>query len=325
MPVGNPADRNPCPTCNGTREDPNNWTTRPGDPRKWPRKCRDCSDGYVYRCANCSGPLPCPGVPTNTHQMDGLRCLRTGPGDTRTGNEIADVPPVGWSPSPGEVQRFGYWRGRHDSDMPDPREFVDESWDPAVRKAVVERLKLGAAYAMWMGYSGCRICGCNNGTMCFTLDGSWVWPEGLAHYVEAHGVRPPPAMVEHLLTISPEILSEMARHRTTTAMHVKHYQSVRLERCGGPCKITKEGPGDEFRCRVEGRNGGSIEGSGCYSRSKDLQDLLKVERARHREVLLGLVKVPWDSGSLSDLFALPEGFVPPSSDRKDGEPSKESL
>jgi hypothetical protein len=56
-----------------------------------------------------------------------------------------------------------------------------------------------------LAYSWCRF-GCAGGRPtralgCATLtDGVWVWPEGLAHYLQAHAVRPPqPEFVAHVL------------------------------------------------------------------------------------------------------------------------------
>jgi len=53
----------------------------------------------------------------------------------------------------------------------------------------------GEAY---MGYSTCRICGKDNGTADFS-DGFYVWPEGFAHYLSEHKVRPPATFVLHAL------------------------------------------------------------------------------------------------------------------------------
>jgi len=48
------------------------------------------------------------------------------------------------------------------------------------------------------GFSTCRICGKPNGCAELT-DGTYLWPEGLAHYVEDHAVRLPREIVEHVL------------------------------------------------------------------------------------------------------------------------------
>jgi hypothetical protein len=47
-----------------------------------------------------------------------------------------------------------------------------------------------------MGYSRCRICGKDNGAAEYT-DGTYVWPEGLAHYIYDHAVRLPDELVAH--------------------------------------------------------------------------------------------------------------------------------
>lgn len=49
-----------------------------------------------------------------------------------------------------------------------------------------------------MGLSPCRLCGRQTGAMEYT-DGTFVWPEGLAHYVDEHAVRLPKRVVEHAL------------------------------------------------------------------------------------------------------------------------------
>ena len=108
------------------------------------------------------------------------------------------------------LRRVGFWRqveGGHghdpdDDSLPDPRLLVDPSWDPDVKKRVVDYLKRG-----WlpnyeaMGYSYCRFhCGIDDRLMGhreFT-DGVWLWPEGFSHYVEVHSVRLPSEFLDHL-------------------------------------------------------------------------------------------------------------------------------
>ena len=48
-----------------------------------------------------------------------------------------------------------------------------------------------------VGYSTCRICGIKNGRDELT-NGTYVWPDGLVHYVEAHGVVLPAAIASDL-------------------------------------------------------------------------------------------------------------------------------
>jgi hypothetical protein len=49
-----------------------------------------------------------------------------------------------------------------------------------------------------MGYSPCRLCdNVTNGNLDLT-DGSYLWPQGLAHYVRDHHVRLPAEFVAHV-------------------------------------------------------------------------------------------------------------------------------
>jgi len=49
----------------------------------------------------------------------------------------------------------------------------------------------------YMGYSQCRVCGIRNGTKTYYTD-LFAWPEGYAHYIEEHGVKPSSAFVLHI-------------------------------------------------------------------------------------------------------------------------------
>lgn len=97
---------------------------------------------------------------------------------------------------------IGYWRvGRvygHEPEIPyDPQDFVDPDWDPTERDLVIKYLERGVEKHQWRGSSTCRCCGRRNGSRCFT-DGTYVWPEGLAHYLREHNVRPPAVFVDHV-------------------------------------------------------------------------------------------------------------------------------
>ena len=50
-----------------------------------------------------------------------------------------------------------------------------------------------------MGFSPCRFCGAANGSAERT-DGAYLWPEGLAHYLRDHGVRPPVSVIRHIIS-----------------------------------------------------------------------------------------------------------------------------
>ena len=96
------------------------------------------------------------------------------------------------------LERLGYWVGRSESGWPDPRSFVDASWDADQRAEVALHLRQGIVARRYMGHSQCRFCGMRVGALELS-DGSYIWPQGLAHYVEEHDVRLPQRFVEHVI------------------------------------------------------------------------------------------------------------------------------
>ena len=93
---------------------------------------------------------------------------------------------------------------------PDPRQHVVRGWSqqPAAQQ-LADYLRAGYIESYEMGYSHCRFAPASSagsagggGACCAAgpraemgclalTDGEFVWPEGLAHYIEAHSVRPP--------------------------------------------------------------------------------------------------------------------------------------
>jgi hypothetical protein len=92
----------------------------------------------------------------------------------------------------------GFWCSRQEPDLPDPHDFVDDTWDASQREAVIAHLEAAAVRASYKGFSWCRICGRGNGSVDRT-DGTFHWPDGLSHYLRAHGVRLPPSVVQRML------------------------------------------------------------------------------------------------------------------------------
>src|SRR5262249_38569477 len=81
---------------------------------------------------------------------------------------------------------------------PDVRRAVRPGWRPAEREQVVAYLRNGHRWNGALGCSACRFA-CRykysllgSGEL---TDGEWVWPEGLLHYVERHGVMLPEEFV----------------------------------------------------------------------------------------------------------------------------------
>ncbi len=84
----------------------------------------------------------------------------------------------------------GYWRNGDEPQLPMPVPDVD--WPG--RTEFLSRLGAMEARSRtthYKGWSNCRLCGKMNGSKEYSL-GQWSWPEGLAHYLRDHGVRPTP-------------------------------------------------------------------------------------------------------------------------------------
>ncbi|MEV8511940.1 hypothetical protein [Dactylosporangium sp. NPDC051484] len=93
------------------------------------------------------------------------------------------------------LRLIGYWDGRTAPEgLPDVCDFVS-AVDSAVQRAVAAYLRSGAVFAVAAGVSVCRLCGAANGSAEQTDGEHFVWPEGLAHYVEEHGVCLPDEVV----------------------------------------------------------------------------------------------------------------------------------
>lgn len=112
------------------------------------------------------------------------------------------------------LRLIGYWRSEGgDQPWPDPHDFVDWSWDEQERRRVVRYLSSsGMTRRIYRGRHGCRLCDQWQGAVELT-DGVYVWPGGLAHYLEAHGVRLPDEFVRHVASR----LAELGRATTDTS------------------------------------------------------------------------------------------------------------
>ena len=66
-----------------------------------------------------------------------------------------------------------------------------------MRQMVADYLTRGRTLVRYRGLSPCRFCGRHNGSKELT-DGTYCWPEGLAHYLSAHAVRLPDDFVAHV-------------------------------------------------------------------------------------------------------------------------------
>lgn len=100
--------------------------------------------------------------------------------------------------------RVGYWLGDRAPGWPDVRRFIDPSWDSSERERVADHLRRGFVARAYLGKSRCRLCGDEIGALELS-DGTFIWPEGLAHYVELHEVRLPKQFLDHVEHVNEEI------------------------------------------------------------------------------------------------------------------------
>jgi len=188
------------------------------------------------------------------------------------------------------LTRVGYWLPRPE-DTPFhgliwPGTVVDEDWDPEERALIINHLKNSTTHTRWMGYSGCRFCGKLNGTRCFT-DGKYIFPEGYAHYLEEHGVKPPAEFIEHVRNFPPEVLAELILHRKTNEELWATWEDRIKNHTGCPVKGT--GCSDDDRdtpyCLVRWESGSSSGGPRCQHHRDTYWGLLKEEDNRHKAAL----------------------------------------
>lgn len=110
-----------------------------------------------------------------------------------------------------ELRLVGFWRPSIDDDssgLPHPRDAVDATWPPRERERVVRYLRKGRVTMAYMGYSRCRFeCGIGWSHMgsCDLSDGRWVWPQGYAHYVDHHAVKPPAEFLDDIARRLPRL------------------------------------------------------------------------------------------------------------------------
>ncbi len=92
----------------------------------------------------------------------------------------------------------GYWHACEGDGLPHPQQLVQPRWEWRRRRRIIRYLEGGAERLQYRGWSHCRFgCWRPNGTRDIT-DGTWVWPEGLAHYVRVHGIMLPDEFVRHM-------------------------------------------------------------------------------------------------------------------------------
>jgi len=94
---------------------------------------------------------------------------------------------------------IGFWHSDTAPNLPHPRDYVDPEWDQAERDRVMEYLEGAYIAGGALGFSWCRMgCGSLNMGHRDLTDGTWLFPEGFAHYVLHHSLKPDPAFLDHV-------------------------------------------------------------------------------------------------------------------------------
>lgn len=87
------------------------------------------------------------------------------------------------------MQYEGFWCSKQQPYLPVPFEEAN-AWKG--QKKFLDALAKKERFAVqrtYRGFSRCRCCDKPNGSADFSLNG-WTWPEGYAHYIKEHNVRP---------------------------------------------------------------------------------------------------------------------------------------
>lgn len=86
-------------------------------------------------------------------------------------------------------RKEGFWYSDREQHLPRPEAHKGEITN---KDKILSRLSIVEAKSQEIEYRGsstCRICGCQNGSVSFKLEG-WEWPEGYRHYIDVHNVWP---------------------------------------------------------------------------------------------------------------------------------------
>jgi hypothetical protein len=101
------------------------------------------------------------------------------------------------------LKSISYWTDTrfHEMKTIHPKYLVDPQWEVARRPSIVRYLRSGVCVLSQMGFSYCRFEGGppdrEMGSSDLS-DGVYVWPEGLAIYVEQYHVRLPDQFISHM-------------------------------------------------------------------------------------------------------------------------------
>lgn len=105
------------------------------------------------------------------------------------------------------LKRIGYWQSVQHQELPDPTQFIDHGSTYELQEFLGDYLRRGFVARSFLGQSKCRVCGQLVGSLELS-DGTFVWPEGLSHYVLEHGVRLPIEFARHAVSFTDRLESQ---------------------------------------------------------------------------------------------------------------------
>lgn len=93
------------------------------------------------------------------------------------------------------MKEVGFWNNER-NEYPEYPMPVENKANYDVEK-MFDYLSNGALAGGYRGPSHCRICGVKNGSKEY-VDGIYLWPEGLPHYIKEHQIELPSDFVNHV-------------------------------------------------------------------------------------------------------------------------------
>ncbi|MEU8285341.1 hypothetical protein AB0C01_13470 [Micromonospora sp. NPDC048905] len=197
------------------------------------------------------------------------------------------------------LRLIGYWDGPAVSEtLPDVCDFVTADANVTLRRAVAAYLRSGTVFTATAGVSVCRLCGAANGSTEQTDGEHFVWPEGLAHYVEEHDVRLPDEIAAVALSgVAAPVDSEWFEHAVLETGELR----IDEDWWRGLAGVNSAGPGTEH---LPGCRRSESTASWDLPTSADIYvDRVPPEAVTTLVQLRRLLGAPWPFSGLRDLLA----------------------
>jgi hypothetical protein len=106
---------------------------------------------------------------------------------------------------------IGFWYNKHHPEFP---KVVEGEYKNSTISKNLKRVEGMARATMYRGISTCRLCGIANGNVEFEYirgGETYVWPEGLHHYLLKHGIKPPEGLAKLVRFTKPPDLREVLK------------------------------------------------------------------------------------------------------------------